>query len=73
MFNTVFIFLIQILISGLNTITTKAFETYQVAFETYHTYGMFAHYQRVVSVCQNISMKMAEKYAACVLIILEFL
>ncbi len=53
-------------IRGLNTITTKAFETYQVAFESYHTYGMFAHYQRVVSVRQKISMKMAEKYAACV-------
>ena len=51
-------------IRGINTITTKAFETYLIAFEAYHTYGMFFHYQRLVSMRQNISMKMAEKYAA---------
>jgi len=50
-------------IRGLNTIATKTFETYYIAFKNYHTFGLFQHYKRHLVIKHKVSMKNAQVIA----------
>jgi len=58
-------------VRGLNTIMTKTFETYHTAFKSYHTYGLFDHYKRLVAIRCKLSMKNAKECAAHIFVKLK--